>query len=75
MTIIDAHQHFWQLSQPFDYSWLNAPRTAPIRRDFLPGDLEPHLRAVGVERSIFVQTQHDLRENRWVLGLAQRHPT
>ena len=24
MTItIDAHQHFWQLSQPFDYGWLD----------------------------------------------------
>jgi L-fuconolactonase len=72
--VIDAHQHFWQLSQPFNYAWLNAPENTPIRRDYLPEHLEPHLRAVGVDRSVFVQTQHNLQENRWALGLAQRHP-
>ncbi len=71
---IDAHQHFWQLSQPFNYGWLDAPALATIRRDFLPGDLEPLIRQVGVDRTIFVQTQHDVVENRWVLGLAERYP-
>jgi L-fuconolactonase len=71
---IDAHQHFWQLSQPFNYSWLDAPALAPIRRDYLPEHLEPHLRAAGVQRSIFVQTQHNIAENRWVLALAERYP-
>jgi L-fuconolactonase len=71
---IDAHQHFWQLAQPFDYRWLDAPALAPIRRDFLPEHLGPHLRATGVRHSVFVQTQHDLAENRWALGLADRHP-
>src|SRR5262249_62273204 len=70
---IDAHQHFWQLGR-FDTSWLDAPRNAPIRRDFLPRDLEPLLRASGIDRSVFVQTQHNLDENRWVLSLAERHP-
>src|SRR5436305_7876713 len=71
---IDAHQHFWQLSQPFDYRWLDAPALAPIRRDFLPEHLEPLIRAAGVGRTVFVQTQHNLDEARWVLGLAERHP-
>ena len=71
---IDAHQHFWQLGLPFDYGWLDAPNLAEIRRDFLPEDLEPLIRAEGVGRTIFVQTQHDLDENRWVLGLAEKHP-
>lgn len=71
MTVtIDAHQHFWQLSRPFNYDWLRQPQNAPICRDFLPADLLPHLKATGIERTIFVQTQHDLEENRWVLGLA-----
>lgn len=75
MTLrIDAHQHFWQLDLPFDYRWLDAPANAPIRRDFLPEHLEPLLQATGVDRSIFVQTQHNLEENRWALGLAERHP-
>ncbi|HVX15166.1 MAG TPA: amidohydrolase family protein [Pirellulales bacterium] len=75
MPTLDAHQHFWRLDQPppFDYAWLDAPRNAPIKRDYLPEHLEPHLRAVGIERSIFVQTQHNLAENRWVLELADRH--
>jgi L-fuconolactonase len=71
---IDAHHHFWQLNKPFDYRWLDAPDLAPIRRDFLPEHLEPLIRAVGVDRTIVVQTQHDLRENLWALVLAERNP-
>ncbi len=70
---IDAHHHFWQLDLPFNYSWLDAPELATIRRDYLPWDLEPLIRASGVDRTVFVQTQHKLEENRWVLGLAERH--
>jgi L-fuconolactonase len=71
---VDAHQHFWQRTQPFDYRWLDAPQNAPIRRDYLPEDLAPHLAAIGASHSIFVQTQHNLDENRWALGLAEKHP-
>jgi len=70
---IDAHQHFWQLSLPFNYRWLDTAPNAPIRRDFLPEHLQPHLRAAGVGRTIVVQTQHNVEENRWLLGLAARH--
>ena len=72
-TVIDSHQHFWQRSQPFDYAWLDAPDKAPIARDHLPEDLEPLISAAGVDRTICVQTQHDLAENRWALDLADRH--
>lgn len=68
---IDAHQHFWQFSQPFDYRWLDDPKLARIRRDYLPADLKPHLEAHGIEGSIFVQTQHDLAENLWVLEMCR----
>ncbi len=71
---IDAHQHFWQLNGPFDTRWLRAPSKTPICRDYLPADLEPHLTATGVQFSVFVQTQHDLAENRWALDLADRYP-
>lgn len=70
--MIDAHQHFWQLRQPFNYGWLDNPKLARIRRDYLPEDLKPHLDATGIQASVFVQTQHDVAENRWVLGLAER---
>jgi L-fuconolactonase len=73
-STVDAHHHFWELSRPFRYGWLDVPGLSKIRRDYLPGDLEPLIRAEGVDRTVFVQTQHDLDENRWVLGLAGRHP-
>lgn len=73
MPIIDAHQHFWQLDKPFEYGWLDAPDKAPIRRNYLPENLAPHLRSCGVDYSVFVQTQHNLDENRWVLRMAERH--
>ena len=70
---IDAHHHLWQLSQPFDYQWLDAPALSSIRRDFLPGDLEPLLVEAGVDRTVVVQTQHDTRENHWALSLAEKN--
>ncbi len=70
--VIDAHQHFWQMGR-YDYSWMNTPELAPLRRDFLPQDLEPLTRRVGVDHTIFVQTVHNLDENRWVLALTDRY--
>jgi len=73
--VIDAHQHFWQLGRkPFDYGWLDAPANAPIRRNFLPEDLQPLIERIHVDATIFVQTQHNVEENRWVLDLADKHP-
>lgn len=71
--IIDAHQHFWMLNMPFDYGWLQEPQHQPICRDFLPVDLLPHLQQVGVQKSVFVQTQHRVEENRWALKLADEN--
>ena len=71
---IDAHQHFWDLSRPFDYAWLDAPELAAIRRDFLPEHLSPLLNAAGVDGCVAVQTQHDVAETRWLLDLADAHP-
>ena len=67
--MIDAHQHFWQLGQ-FDYRWLETEPHEPIRRNFLPEDLEPLIDEVGVTRTVIVQTQHNVAENDWALGLA-----
>src|SRR5215210_5377591 len=71
---IDAHQHFWQLRQPFCYDWLDATALAPIKRDFLPEHLATLIQQTPIKRTVFVQTQHTLEENRWVLGLAESHP-
>lgn len=72
--VIDAHQHFWQRSLPFNYNWLTQPALAAINRDFLPADLDPQRRAAGVDATIFVQTQHNLAENDWALRLADENP-
>lgn len=69
--VIDAHQHFWQLDLPFEYDWLKSDVHQPICRSYLPADLQPHLNACGIDKSIFVQTQHNVAENRWVLKLAE----
>ena len=70
--IIDAHQHFWELGR-FDMAWLQASQHQPINRDFLPGDLKPLVDEVGVTHTVFVQTQHNVEENRWALQLAEEH--
>lgn len=70
--VIDAHQHFWELGR-FNYDWLNDDPLEPIRRTYLPADLKQHLDATGVDQSIFVQTQHNVEENRWVLQFCEEN--
>jgi L-fuconolactonase len=71
--IVDSHQHFWQLDLPFEYGWLHAPQHERICRSYLPEDLRPLLQQSGVDRSVFVQTQHDVAENEWALQLAEEN--
>lgn len=68
---IDAHQHFWRYA-PDTHSWIDDAMWA-LRRDFLPADLEPLLRAAGFDGCIAVQAQQDLAETRWLLGLADEY--
>ncbi|MCA9079154.1 MAG: amidohydrolase family protein [Planctomycetaceae bacterium] len=71
--IIDAHQHFWELGR-FDTAWLEEPQHKPICRNFLPPDLKQRIDRVGVDKTVFVQTQHNVEENRWVLEFTKEHP-
>jgi len=68
---LDAHQHFWKFNAA-DYEWIQPDW--PIRRDFLPPDLEPLLAQAGLEGSIAVQARQSIEETRWLLDLASRHP-
>lgn len=71
---IDAHQHFWDRTRTdFDHAWQESPGMEKICRSFLPADLQPLLNQAGIDRSIFVQTQHNVEENRWVLQLAEEN--
>ena len=66
---IDSHQHFWRFN-PAEYGWMKSDW--PIRRDFLPVDLEPELRARNLDSCVAVQARQSLAESRWLLELAER---
>jgi L-fuconolactonase len=69
---IDSHQHFWEFD-PAQYPWIT-DKLARIGRSFLPPDLEPELKAAGLDGCIAVQARQTLEENRFLLGLADRYP-
>ena len=68
---LDSHQHFWKYD-PAQYGWMKPEW--PIRRDLLPGDLEPLLARCGLDGAIAVQARQTLEESRWLLELADAHP-
>lgn len=67
---IDAHQHVWQLCQPF-CNW-PTPAEAAIYRDFQPADLAPLLSERGVTGTILVQAAPALEETRYILSAADK---
>ena len=70
--IVDSHHHFWDRSlDQFDNSWQESENLKKICRTYLPEHLKPLIDAAGVDKTVFVQTQHNIEENRWVLGLAE----
>ena len=68
---LDSHQHFWKYDAT-QYGWMKPEW--PIRRDLLPGDLEPLLARCGLDGAIAVQARQTLEESRWLLELADAHP-
>lgn len=72
MLRIDAHQHFW-IYNDREFSWIDDSMAA-LRRNFLPADLDPQLKANGFDGSVVVQTCQTLQETRWLLDLAAENP-
>jgi L-fuconolactonase len=71
---IDAHQHFWDYTaHAADYVWMGESERA-LRRDFLPDDLAPFLRAAGFDGTVAVQAREMVAETDFLLGLADRTP-
>ncbi len=68
--MIDAHHHFWEYS-PEAYEWIG-PGMEILRRDFGPADLEPILRAQGVEGVVSVQARSSVEETDFLVGLARQ---
>ncbi len=68
---IDSHQHFWRY-RPETHGWIDE-RMGVLKRDYLPEDLEPLLRARGVDGCVAVQAAQTLDETRFLLDLSDRH--
>lgn len=68
---IDSHQHFWDISR-FRYSWMPEGES-PLRRNFLPTDLQPILDRNRFDGSVVVQANLVIEETHWLLELAEQH--
>ena len=71
--VVDAHHHFWTPGR-YDYYWMAGDELTSIRRPFGPADLEPLLRAAGVDATVLVQTVPSVDETREFLRIAAETP-
>jgi L-fuconolactonase len=60
MTIVDTHQHYWNLSE-VAYPWL-VPEYGAIYDTFTPEQLEPHLKEAGVDKTVLVQSANSYED-------------
>jgi len=69
---IDAHQHFWNPARG-DYGWM--PKDNPVlNRTYYPSDLEPQLKAAGIDGAVLVQAAPTTTETEYMLGIADVTP-
>ena len=69
---IDSHQHFWKYN-PSEQVWMTDAMEV-LKRDYLPGELEPLLRSNGFDGTIAVQARQIIEETSWLLELADNYP-
>lgn len=85
---IDSHQHFW-CYDPVDYPWIpesgkrsgdgftaddnTREHLRSLDRNFLPADLQPLLKSSDIDACIAVQARQSLRENDFLLTLAEQN--
>jgi L-fuconolactonase len=70
---IDAHLHFWRYD-PAAYGWIDDAMAA-LRRDCLPDEAEREMAGAGFDACVAVQARQTLEETRWLLALADAHPS
>jgi L-fuconolactonase len=68
---LDSHQHFWRYN-PAEHVWMD-DRMTVLKRDYLPGDLQPLLAAAKFDGTVAVQARQNLEETRWLLELAEQN--
>ncbi len=66
---IDAHQHFWRFD-PVRDAWITEEMNV-IRRDFLPADLAPLLKAAGIDACVAVQADQSEAETQFLVDCAK----
>lgn len=71
MYKVDTHQHFWNLDE-VAYPWL-VPAYGPIYRTFTPAELEPQLKAAGVDKTVIVQSMDSYADTDSMLAIAEQH--
>ncbi len=69
--IIDSHHHLWQFNEE-DYGWMDDSMEI-LRKDYLPADLEPELKKLGVEGTVVVQARQKIEETEWLLKQAEEN--
>jgi L-fuconolactonase len=60
MLKVDTHQHYWRLDE-VEYSWLR-PEFGVIYNAFEPKDLEPQIRAAGIDKTVLVQSANSYED-------------
>ena len=84
LPIVDAHQHFWDLSRNY-HPWLCDPEPIPfrygdysrLRRSYMPADYRRDSAGFDIVKTVYVEAEWDpktpLAETRWVEAIAAEH--
>lgn len=81
--VVDAHVHFWDMSDPSRHPWMAAAagdsdEQSFLRRDYLPSHYLRDIAGLPVEGVVHVEAGWDetaqLEETRWVAGLLAEAP-
>jgi L-fuconolactonase len=72
MLKIDAHHHIWDYD-PVQHAWID-DTMAVIQRSFTPADMEPLLQEAGIDGTVLVQVNQNLRENMVFTEAAEANP-
>jgi len=68
---IDSHQHFWKYD-PLKHGWMN-DKMGILKENYLPSDLEPHLKNCDLDGCLAIQASQTEDENAFLLDLANQH--
>jgi L-fuconolactonase len=68
---VDSHQHFWNLDK-VAYPWL-VPAYGPIYRTIEAAELEPLIKAAGIDKTVIVQAMDSYEDTDYMLETAAQY--